>query len=306
MRQKTRHHGLNLSRNPLEGDEKLEGGPPGQSQDWPGSDAELNPQANHGEESYEGGNKLAGLKALITGGDSGIGRAVAIAFAREGADVAFTYIEGEERQDADATAEWIGKCGRKAVAIGTDLRDPAKCREVVDKAVAELGGLNILVNNAAYHIESGDFREISPEQLDNTFRTNVYAYFWMAQEAVKHMKPGDTIINTGSVVAALPYPHLTDYAATKAANLNFTRNLAASLAPEGIRVNCVAPGPVWTPLIASTRDTGFVSEFGTDTYWKRPAQPVELATSFVFLASSDSRYFTGEVLSPSGYPTTTR
>ena len=170
----------------------------------------------------------------------------------------------------------------------------------------ELGGLNILVNNAAYHIESQDFREISPEQLDNTFRTNVHAYFWMAQAAVDHVRAGDVIINTGSVVAAMPYLHLMDYAATKAANLNFTRNLAAALAPNGIRVNCVAPGPVWTPLIAATRDEDFVGEFGADTYWKRPAQPIELATSFVFLASADSRCFIGEVLCPSGFPTTSR
>jgi NAD(P)-dependent dehydrogenase (short-subunit alcohol dehydrogenase family) len=301
-----RHHGLNLPRDPRQADEQLKGGPPEQSQEWPGREAEMQPKADHGEESYVGGNKLVGLKALITGGDSGIGRAVAIAFAREGADVAFTFIEGKEEADAEETLRWLKDAGVRCLSIGTDLRDPKNCHDAVEKAVAELGGLNILVNNAAYHIESQDFLEVSPEQLDDTFRTNVYAYFWMAQEAVKHMKAGDVIINTGSVVASLPYPQLTDYAATKAANLNFTKNLAASLAPAGIRVNCVAPGPVWTPLIASTRDPEFVGEFGGDTYWNRPAQPAELATSFVFLASADSRYFTGEVLCPSGYPTTTQ
>jgi NAD(P)-dependent dehydrogenase (short-subunit alcohol dehydrogenase family) len=301
-----RHHGLNLDRNPLNDDDRLKGGPPKQKQDWPGSDARLETPADHGEESYEGGGKLAGLRALITGGDSGIGRAVAIAFAREGADVAITYVAGEEEEDAQATIGWVEKAGRKGLAIGTDLRDPQKCRDAVDETVRELGGLNILVNNAAYHVESQDFREISPKQLDNTFRTNVHAYFWMAQAAVDHMRAGDAIINTGSVVAAMPYPHLMDYAATKAANLNFTRNLAAALAPNGIRVNCVAPGPVWTPLIAATRDEDFVGEFGADTYWKRPAQPIELATSCVFLAAADSRYFTGEVLCPSGFPTTSR
>lgn len=306
MTETTRHHGLNLPRDPREGSDRLKGGPPSQRQDWPGSDAELDPAADHGEESYEGGGKLRGLRALITGGDSGIGRAVAIAFAREGADVAITHVEGKEREDADATLGWIEKAGRKGIAIGTDLRDPGRCRAAVEEAVSALGGLNILVNNAAYHIESSDFREISPDQVENTFRTNVYAYLWMAQAAVAHMRPGDTIINTGSVVAHMPYPHLTDYAATKAANHNFTRNLAASLAQEGIRVNCVAPGPVWTPLIASTRDTDFVGSFGADTYWKRPAEPIEIATSYVFLASSDARFFTGEILCPSGYPSTTR
>ncbi len=301
-----RHHGLNLRRDPRQSDERLEGGPPKQTQDWPGSDAELKPQADHGEESYQGGNKLAGLQALVTGGDSGIGRAIAIAFAREGADVAITYVGGAEKRDAEQTLRWVEHAGVRGLAIGTELRDRENCRSAVERTVAEFGGLNILVNNAAFHVETRDFRDISPEQLDDTFRTNIYAYFWMAQEAVKHMRAGDAIINTGSVVAMKPSPRLSDYAATKAADVNLTKNMAASLAPEGIRVNCVAPGPVWTPLIAATRYEEVVGGFGGTTYWERPAQPIEIATSFVFLASTDARYFTGEVLSPSGYPFTTR
>ncbi|WP_372623582.1 SDR family oxidoreductase [Falsiroseomonas sp.] len=300
-----RSHGLNLPRNPLE-DKTLPGTPPGQAQPWPGSDAALRPQADHGEESYRGGDKLPGLKALITGGDSGIGRAVAIAFAREGADVAFTYVEGKEEEDAKETTRWIEKAGRKALAIGTDLRRQENCRAAVERTVRELGGLNILVNNAAFHIEAKDFRDIPAEQLENTFRTNVFSYVWMAQEAARRLKGGDVVINTGSVVALMPYPQLTDYSATKAAVLNLTRNMAVALAPEGVRVNCVAPGPVWTPLIAATRDEEFVAEFGAKSLWHRPAQPAELAPSYVFLASTDSRYYTGEVLCPSGYPTTTR
>lgn len=301
-----RPHGLNLDRDPRRDDRRLAGGPPEQQQEWPGLDRDLNPKADHGEESYVGCGKLRGLKALITGGDSGIGRAVAIAFAREGADVAFTYVEGKEEDDAAETVRWIEEAGRRALAIGADLRSEPACRDAVARTVSELGGLNILVNNAAIHIESGDFRKISAEQLEDTFRTNVHPCLWMTQAACGHLSAGDVIINSGSVVAMMPYPPLVDYAATKAAIHNLTRNFAVTLAPEGIRVNCVAPGPVWTPLIASTRDPEFVSRFGGDTLWKRPAQPVELATSYVFLASADSRYFTGEVLCPSGFETTTR
>jgi NAD(P)-dependent dehydrogenase (short-subunit alcohol dehydrogenase family) len=301
--QTARPHGLNLDRNPLN-DTPLQGAPPPQHQDWPGSDQELRPQADHGEESYEGGRKLEGLKALISGGDSGIGRAVAIAFAREGAGVAFTYIDGKEEQDARETIRWIEQAGRKALAIGTDLRREEDCRNAVERAVRELGGLNILVNNAAFHIETQDFRQATTEQMENTYRTNVISFFWMTQAAVPHMRSGDVVINSGSVVAMMPYPRLADYAATKAAIHNMTKNMAVTLAPEGIRVNCVAPGPVWTPLIASTRDEEFVGKFGTDSLWKRPAQPAELAPSYVFLASADSRYYTGEVLCPSGYPVT--
>jgi NAD(P)-dependent dehydrogenase (short-subunit alcohol dehydrogenase family) len=299
-------HGLNLDRDPRDRNGALAGGPPEQSQEWPGSDAGLRPPADHGERSYRGGNKLAGLKALITGGDSGIGRAVAIAFAREGADVAFTYVAGKEEDDAEETTRWIEEAGRRALAIGTDLRSEQESRAAVERTVAELGGLNILVNNAAFHIEAGDFRDASTEQIENTFRTNVISFFWTTQQAIKHMKAGDVVINSGSVVAMQPYPQLTDYAATKAAIHNMTKNLAVALAPEGVRVNCVAPGPVWTPLIAATRDESFVGGFGAESLWKRPAHPAELAPSYVFLASTDSRFYTGEVLCPSGYPTTSR
>jgi NAD(P)-dependent dehydrogenase (short-subunit alcohol dehydrogenase family) len=297
-----RPHGLNLDRTPLAG--PLEGGPPEQSQEWPGQDSKLRPQADHGEESYTGGGKLEGLKALITGGDSGIGRAVAIAFAREGADVAIGYFD--EHEDAKDTVSWIEKAGRKGMRISADVREEEACRRMVREAADGLGGLNILVNNAAFHIETEAFEDIPADRLKNTFETNFYGYFWTAQEAAKHLKAGDVVINTTSVVAMMPYAQLIDYAATKAAILNFTSNLADLFAERGIRANAVAPGPVWTPLIAATRDEAFVAQFGSNTYWKRPAQPAELAPAFVYLASADSRYMTGEVLTLSGFPTTSR
>ncbi|CUH37945.1 General stress protein 39 [Jannaschia seosinensis] len=299
-----RHHGLNMHRNPMIARNDMEGGPPEQSQEWPGQDRKLHPQADHGEESYEGGGKLVGLKALITGGDSGIGRATAIAFAREGADVAIGYFD--EHADADETLSWIEKAGQKGLKISADVREEGECRRMVREAVEGLGGLNILVNNAAFHIESTKFEDIPAERLMNTFQTNFYGYFWTAQEAAKHLGEGDVVINTTSVVAMMPYYHLIDYAATKAAILNFTSSLADSFAERGIRANAVAPGPVWTPLIAATRDEEFVGKFGANTYWKRPAQPAELAPAFVFLASTDSRFMTGEVLTLSGFPTTSR
>ena len=297
-----RHHGLNLDPNPLEG--PLEGGPPEQKQEWPGNENQLKPKADHGEESYVGGGKLEGKKALITGGDSGIGRAAAIAFAREGADVMITYYD--EHEDAQETVKWIEQAGRKAASMPGDIQDPLHCKEAVNQAVTELGGLNILVNNAAIHIETSDFLELSPEQIDRTFRTNIYGYIYMAQQAIPHLRPGDVIINVGSVVALMGHPSLVDYACTKAAIHNLTKSLSQSLAEKGIRVNCIAPGPVWTPLIASTRKKEKIGKFGGDSLWKRPAQPVEMAPAFVFFASADSRYCTGEVHSPSGFTFTTR
>lgn len=297
-----KHHGVNLDPNPLV--EALSGGPPKQAQKWPGSDEKMEPRADHGEETYEGGSKLRGKRALITGGDSGIGRAVAIAFAREGADVAISYYD--EHEDAKETVRWIKEAGCKALSIPGDVRDPEHCKHLVQHTVDELGGLNILVNNAAMHIETGNFLDISPEQLDRTFRTNIFAYIYIAQQAIPHMQPGDTIINSGSVVAMMGYPTLVDYACTKAAIHNLTKSLSQALADKGIRVNCVAPGPVWTPLIPSTRDEQFVSEFGTNSLWNRPAQPVELSPAYVYFASADSRYCTGEILSPSGFKITTR
>jgi NAD(P)-dependent dehydrogenase (short-subunit alcohol dehydrogenase family) len=290
-------HGLNASTNP-QSDERLKGGPPPQAQEWPGSDLKMDPKADHGEESYQGSGKLTGQKALITGGDSGIGRAVAIAFAREGADVAISYYN--EHDDAHDTAEWVTRAGRKVLVMDGDLREPGHCKEIVERTVNELGGINILVNNAAYHVETSEFTDITVDQLEQTFRTNIFAYILVAQAAVKHMQGGDSIINVGSVVGEFGHPHLLDYAATKAADHNFTKSLATLLAPRGIRVNGVAPGPVWTPLIPSTRDDEFVGSFGADTLWERPAQPVEIATSFVFLASADARFYSGQILFPSG------
>ncbi len=294
--------GLNEDPNPKSGD--LKGGPPEQQQPWPGSDDDLRPKADHGEESYVGAHKLQGKKALVTGGDSGIGRAVALAFAREGADVAFAYLD--EHEDAKETVRLIEDAGRKAVAIPGDLRDRDHCRQVVAHAVASLGGLNVVVNNAAVHHEVSDFREITPEQLDKTFRTNIYAYVWIAQAALEHLADGDCIINTGSVVALRGHPTLLDYAATKGAIHTFTRSLAQVVAERGVRVNCVAPGPVWTPLIASTREEEAIGEFGSSTVWGRPAQPAELAPTYVFLASADSRYYTAAVFSPTGSSFTAR
>ena len=296
-------HGLNVDRNPL-AEEPTTGGPPEQGQDWPGSDAAMRPQADHGEHTYRGGNKLEGLSALITGGNSGIGRAVAIAFAREGADVAIAYLN--EHEDAQETMRWIEDAGRRTLAIAGDLRDPQHCRSLVERTVRELGGLNILVNNASVHFEVESFEQIKPEQLDQIFRTNIYAYFYMAQAALPHLEAGDVVINTGSVVAMMGHPSLPDYAATKAAIHNFTRSLAFTVAERGIRVNCVAPGPVWTPLIPATRAPDEVAQHGASALWKRPAQPAEIAPSYVFLASTDSRYYTGEVFAPTGFKMTSR
>jgi NAD(P)-dependent dehydrogenase (short-subunit alcohol dehydrogenase family) len=293
-------HGLNVSPDP--GSEKrLAGGPPAQTQDWPGSEDEMRPRADHGEESYRGAGKLEGRAALITGGDSGIGKAVAIAFAREGADVAIAYLD--EHDDAKDTVEWIRKAGRRSLAFAGDVRDPKHCREIVDKTAAEFGRLDILVNNAAYQIEQTKFEDISPDQLDQTFRTNIYAYIWMAQAALKHLDKGGVIINTGSVTAFEGNEKLIDYSATKGAVHTFTRSLATSLGERSIRVNCVAPGPVWTPLIPATFSAEHVKKFGADSIWGRPAQPAEIAPSYVFLASADARYYTGEVLAPTGKAT---
>jgi hypothetical protein len=295
-RERQRNHGLNDPADPRRGLAK--DGPGAQQQEWPGREEDLTPEADHGEESYKGANKLEGKIALITGGDSGIGRAVAIAYAREGADVAIAYYN--EREDAEETLRWIRAAGRKGIAIAGDLTDHDHCLEVVARVVYDLGRLDILVNNAAYQIEEKDFTRISPEQLDRTFKTNIYAYIWMAQAAMPHLEAGSVIINTGSVTAMEGNEGLIDYSATKGAIHTFTKSLAQALSEKGIRVNCVAPGPVWTPLIPATLEEDHVAEFGADTVWKRPAQPAEIAPSFVFLASTDSRYYTGEIFSPTG------
>lgn len=269
----------------------------GPKQSWPGKDNELDPKADHGETSYVGSNRLLGKKALITGGDSGIGRAIAIAFAREGADVAISYLD--EKEDAEETLKWVKQTGRRGFSFAGDLQDVEFCHTTVKDAVECLGGLDILVNNAAFQHTFENIEDLKPEDLEKTFRINFFSYVWMTQGALKYMNEGAVILNTTSVNALRGNKDLLDYSATKAAILNFTKSLAPQLAKRGIRVNAVAPGPVWTPLITSTMPEK-VEEFGKSTLWERAAQPIEIATSFVFLASEDSRYYTGQVLSPTG------
>jgi NAD(P)-dependent dehydrogenase (short-subunit alcohol dehydrogenase family) len=273
-------------------------------QDAPGIEVKLKPRADHGEQSYRGSDRLKDLAVVITGGDSGIGRATAIAFAREGADVGIGYYAEKEREDAEDTAGWVEKAGRRAITHRFDVQDPAACKEFVRVAMQEFGRLDIMVNNAAYQQEQRSILDITPEQLDSTFRTNIYGYFYMVQAALPHLKPGAVILNCGSVVAMMGYPTLLDYAATKGAIHTFTKSLAKNLAGQGIRVNCVAPGPVWTPYIPATMEAESVRSFGEESVWGRPAQPSEIAPSFVFLASQEGRYYTGEVFGPTGMETT--
>jgi NAD(P)-dependent dehydrogenase (short-subunit alcohol dehydrogenase family) len=263
-------------RDPTEGPKTEKGE---RRQEPPGSEQAMKQKPDHGEESYRGSGKLDGLVALVTGGDSGIGRAVAIAFAREGADVAIGYLGEEEDEDAAETVRWIEKAGRRGFAQRFDVREPGECRRLVQRTVEELGGLDVLVNNAAYQMEQDSLAQITPEQLERTFRTNIFGYVWMAQAALAHLKEGSVILNTGSVTAFDGNAGLIDYASTKGAIHVFTKSLAQSLAEKGIRVNCVAPGPVWTPLIPSTMSKEHVEKFGQDTFWKRPAQPAEIAPS---------------------------
>jgi NAD(P)-dependent dehydrogenase (short-subunit alcohol dehydrogenase family) len=284
-------------RNPLNGPKPSKDAP---EQEPPGVEAEMKPTADHGETSYRGSGRLEGLSTIITGGDSGIGRAVAIAFAREGADVAIAYLAEEEREDADETRRQVEEAGRRCIVTQLDVRDSAACKAFVDRVAKDWGRLDVLVNNAAYQMTQEKLEDVTDEQIDRTFRTNIYGYIYMARAALRHLKPGGVIINTGSVTAFDGNPRLLDYSATKGAIHTFTRGLAESLKDRGIRVCCVAPGPVWTPLIPSTFPQDQLSEFGKDTYWKRPAQPVEIATSYVFIASSESRYYSGEVFAPTG------
>ncbi len=301
----TMHQGLNMSRNPREArDRSQQGPPPPQKQNWPGHEKDLNPPADHGEMTYKGGGKLEGLKTLITGGDSGIGRAVAIAFAREGADVAIAYYD--EDDDAQETLRWVNDAGQKGIGIAGDVQKHEDCARIVDQTVRDLGGLNVLVNNAAYQKEAANFVDIPPEQVEQTVRTNLIGYIWMAQNALRYMKAGDTIINTGSITGLAGLPVLVDYSATKGGIHIFTKALAQELSGQGIRVNCVAPGSVWTPLIPSTLSTDYVEQFGDSSLWKRPTQPAELAPFYVFLASADSRYCTGEIMAPTGTQETSR
>jgi NAD(P)-dependent dehydrogenase (short-subunit alcohol dehydrogenase family) len=273
-------------------------------QDPPGTEDKLRPEADHGETSYQGCGKLQGLAAVITGGDSGIGRAVALAFAREGADVAFGYIGEEETEDARETRRLVEEAGQRCLAERFDVGDTQACKAFVQRAHDTFGRLDILVNNAAYQMEQQGIEEITHGQLERTFRTNIFGYFFMVQAALPFLKEGAVILNTGSVTAMEGNEGLIDYSATKGAIHTFTKSLAASLAEKGIRVNCVAPGPVWTPLIPATLEPGHVRKFGKDTMWGRPAQPAEIAPSYVFLASADARYYTGEVFAPTGKTTT--
>ncbi|ODN71776.1 SDR family oxidoreductase [Methylobrevis pamukkalensis] len=271
---------------------------PEQQQDMPGYTSELTPRPDHGEQSYRGSEKLAGRVALITGADSGIGRAVAIAFAREGADVIISYLEEDE--DARETARWVEDAGRKAVVVRGDISDETFARGLVRRAIDECGQLDILVNNAAHQATFEKLEDITAAEWDVTFRTNVYAMFYLCQEAVKHMKPGSTIINTSSINATSPSPTLLAYATTKGAIANFTAGLAGLVAERGIRVNAVAPGPIWTPLIPSTMPAEKVKSFGENTPLKRPGQPAELAATYVLLASEGSSYTTGALYEVTG------
>ena len=270
-----------------------------QSQEHPGTEAELTPSADHGEQSYRGSGRLQGRRALITGGDSGIGRAVALAFAREGADVALSYLP-EEQEDAEETARLVRDAGRTAVLAPGDITDEQFCEQLVRRTVEELGGLDVLVNNAAYQMAQDGLASITTEQLDRVMKTNVYAMFWLCKAALPHLQPGSSIINTSSIQAYQPSPSLLDYATTKAAIVNFTRGLAQELADKGVRVNTVAPGPIWTPLIPATMPEEEVEDFGSQTPLGRVAQPAEVAPAFVFLASGEASYITGERIGVAG------
>ncbi|MDQ6624133.1 MAG: SDR family oxidoreductase, partial [Verrucomicrobiota bacterium] len=272
----------------------------GQEQPWPGLAGKMDPKPDHGEKSYKGSGRLAGRKALITGGDSGMGRAAAIAYAREGADVAINYFPTEE-PDAQEVVALIKEAGRKAVALPGDLRDEAFCKKLIADAVKELGGLDILVCNAARQQTRASILDVSSEDFDATMKTNIYAPFWMIKAALPHLQPGSAIIGTTSEQAYDPSPDLYDYAQTKAATMNYVKSLAKQLASKGIRVNGVAPGPIWTPLQVSGGATQEkLKEFGGQTPMGRPGQPAELASIYVQLAASDASYATGQVYGSSG------
>lgn len=296
---------MDTSRNegPAEKATALQGeGFPEQEQRYPGLGSRMEPVPDHGEQSWVGRNRLEGLRALVTGGDSGIGRAVAIAFAREGADVALSYLE-EEQSDAEDTAQWVRRAGRKAVLLPGDLREETVARGVVDSAAAQLGGLDVLVNNAGFQWARRDagLADVTTEELDRVLATNLKALFWVTQQALPHLGEGSSIINVSSIQAYDPSVPLIDYASTKAAINNFTVNLAAELGPKGIRVNAVAPGPIWTPLQPATRTADTIPDFGRNTPLGRAGQPAELAGAFVFLASPrEASYVSGTVLGVTG------
>lgn len=273
---------------------------PEQRQSEPGLDAKLEPKADHGQDTYEGFGRLKGRKALITGGDSGIGRAVAIAYAREGADVAIAYLPAEQ-EDADEVVRLIEEAGRKAVALPVDLAHEDQARKMVNDAAEQLGGLDILVNNASKQIYVEEFADIETKQLLDTFTVNICSMYWTIQEGLKHFPKGATVINTTSIQAYQPTPGLWDYAATKAAIANLTHNLGKGLIEKGIRVNGVAPGPIWTPLQPSYgQPMEKLTQFGTQSAYGRAGQPAELAPAYVFLASQESSYMTGEIIGVTG------
>ena len=273
---------------------------PEQELEHPGLESQMDMQPDYGEETYRGSGRLAGKAAIVTGGDSGIGRAVALAFAREGADVLISYLE-EEEPDARETVRVVEESGKRAVPVPGDIRDESHCQWIVDQAVQEFGKIDILVNNAAYQMVRSGIQEISSEQFDRTFRTNIYAMFYLCKAAIPHMRAGASIINTSSKEAYHPKPLLLDYASTKGAIITFSYALAQETTPQGIRVNVVAPGPVWTPLIPATYppEQG-VSGFGQSQPIGRPAQPAEVAPAYVFLASQESSYISGEVIAVTG------
>jgi NAD(P)-dependent dehydrogenase (short-subunit alcohol dehydrogenase family) len=271
---------------------------PPQTQDrQPGREKAMNPRPDY-EPRFRGSGRLEGKVAIVTGGDSGIGRAVSVLFAREGADVAIIYLE--EGEDARETVRLVEREGRKCIAIAGDVGDPSFCPQAVRQVIDRLGRLDVLINNAAEQHPKEDIGEITPEQLQQTFRTNIFGYFYMTQAALPHLKEGAAIVNCGSVTAYRGSPQLLDYSATKGAITTFTRSLAQSLVGKGIRVNGVAPGPIWTPLIPSTFDEDKVKSFGANTPMKRPGQPTEVAPCFLFLACEDSSYITGAFLHPNG------
>jgi hypothetical protein len=272
--------------------------PDQQQEQVPGKTAPMSPQPDHGEDSYEGHGRLAGKTAIVTGGDSGIGRAVAIAFAREGADVLIAYFN--EHDDARETARWVEQAGRKAVLVAGDLAQRQHAREIVDRAVEAFGRIDVLVNNAAHQMNYESVEEISDDEWDRTFDINIGAMFRLVKAALPHMKAGGAIVNTTSVNADKPRPTLLPYATTKGAIQNFTGGLAGLLAERGIRVNCVAPGPIWTPLIPATLPPENVKEFGKQTPMKRPGQPAELAPVYVMLASDEASYVSGATVAVTG------
>jgi NAD(P)-dependent dehydrogenase (short-subunit alcohol dehydrogenase family) len=271
---------------------------PHQRQPMPGRTDQMRPRPDHGEQSYRGSGKLAGKKAVITGADSGIGRAVAIAYAREGADIVIAYLN--EHDDAKETQRLVQEAGRRAVLVAGDIGSSKHCRAIIDKAVAELGGIDILVNNAAHQATFKSIEDISDEEWELTFRVNIHAMFYLTKAAVPHMKEGGAIINTASINADKPNPTLLAYATTKGAIQNFTAGLAQLLAEKGIRANTVAPGPIWTPLIPSTMSEETIEEFGKNVPMKRPGQPAELATAYVMLADPLSSYVSGATIAVTG------